>query len=67
MLPREALELLFSNSETCLSEFQLFEVIERKLLQYTSESVPQVINDENRGPDSARSHEEIKGQPLVNR
>ena len=27
ILPREALELLFSNSETCLSEFQLFEVI----------------------------------------
>ena len=40
MLPREALELLFSNSETCLSEFQLFEVIERKLLQYTNDSVP---------------------------
>lgn len=31
-LPREALELLFSNSETCLSEFQLFEVIEKRLL-----------------------------------
>jgi len=33
ILPREALELLFSNSETCLSEFQLFSVIEQKLLQ----------------------------------
>ena len=39
MLPREALELLFSNSETCLSEFQLFQVVEKKLLQLTEDSV----------------------------
>ena len=40
MLPREALELIFSNSETCLSEFELFEVIESKLLQLQDEFAP---------------------------
>ena len=33
LLPREALEILFNNSETCLSEYQLFEVLEKKLNQ----------------------------------
>ena len=32
LLPREALELLFNNSETCLSEYQLFQVLEKKLV-----------------------------------
>ena len=44
LLPREALELLFSNSETCLSEFELFEVIERKLLQLSGNESSQSLN-----------------------
>lgn len=59
MLPREALELLFSNSETCLSEFELFEVIERKLLQLSGESViPRQGGTDAQSP--SRSHEEVK-------
>ena len=30
-LPREALEIIFGHSETCLSEFELFKAIEARL------------------------------------
>ena len=44
ILPREALELIFSNSETCLSEFQLFEIIQRKLHQLRDTAETEIGN-----------------------
>ena len=67
MLPREALELLFSNSETCLSEFQLFQVIEKKLLQLSGDdSTSQQMTEAQKSDlNLSRSVEELRGKPLM--
>jgi hypothetical protein len=39
LLPKEALDILFSQTETCISDFQLFKILEERLIYLKEKAI----------------------------
>jgi len=39
MLPKDSLDILFSQTETCISDYQLFEILEERLIYLKDKAI----------------------------
>ena len=58
-LPKEALAMLFSQTETCISDYKLFKILEEKLLVLKTEK----INDKKE-PDLMKIFSTIQNEDI---